>query len=624
MQYQIPKRIIQTGKSLDQPLRNRAAMSNVRLLNPDYEYLFFDDEGVEKFVQQEFPEYREVYDSFQFPIQRFDFFRYLAVYHYGGFYFDLDVLLSSGLSDLLDAACVFPFEGITLNHFLRNHFKMDWEIGNYAFGAAAGHPFLQAVIENCVKAQKDPEWLKPMMHGLPPLFRTEFLVLNTTGPGLISRTLAENTELAETVTVLFPPDVCDVRSWNCFGDLGIHLMDGTWRTKSSFLHRRVAQYWERWLQHRVLKKSKKLGPERHHPVKRGACGQEHPSSHNQECLVSILIPAFNAEESIADTIRSAIGQTWKHKEIIVVDDGSSDQTLAIARQFESQGVRVVTQQNRGATHARNNAFALSRGEYIQWLDADDLLAPNKISKQMQAMDRSLTKRTLISSAWGIFMYRYYRARFTSTALWCNLSPTEWLLRKMEQNVYMQTATWLVSRELTEAAGLWDTRLLGDDDGEYFCRVLLASDGVHFVPDSKVYYRGPGLAFLSLSYIGQSTLRIDAHWLSMQLHIGYLRSLEDSERVRSACIEYLQTSLHYFYPERPDIFQEAERLAGELGGKLESPRLSWKYAWIKTLFGWRIAKRIQRLLLGLRWAMGKRWDKTLFRITGRRPLDDMGV
>src|SRR5450432_3142244 len=251
MQYQITKRIIQTGKSLDQPLRNRAAMSNVRLLNPDYEYLFFDDEGVEKFVQQEFPEYREAYDSFQFPIQRFDFFRYLAVYRYGGFYFDLDVLLSSGLSDLLNTGCVFPFEGITLNHFLRNHFKMDWEIGNYAFGAAAGHPFLRAVIENCVKAQKDPEWLKPMMHGLPPLFRTEFLVLNTTGPGLISRTLAENTELAETVTVLFPPDVCDVRSWNCFGDLGIYLMDGTWRTKSSFLHRRVAQYWERWLQHRV-------------------------------------------------------------------------------------------------------------------------------------------------------------------------------------------------------------------------------------------------------------------------------------------------------------------------------------------------------------------------------------
>jgi len=57
--------------------------------------------------------------------------------------------------------------------------------------------------------------------------------------------------------------------------------------------------------------------------------------------------------------------------------------------------------------------------------------------------------------------------------------------QLGQNLYMQTATWLVSRELTEAAGPWDTRLLGDDDGEYFCRVLLASNGVRFVPEAKV-------------------------------------------------------------------------------------------------------------------------------------------
>ena len=67
------------------------------------------------------------------------------------------------------------------------------------------------------------------------------------------------------------------------------------------------------------------------------------------------------------------------------------------------------------------------------------------------------------------MYRYYKAEFISTALWCDLPPVEWLLRKMGQNSYMQTATWLVSRELTELAGMWNTELLGDDDGEYFCR-----------------------------------------------------------------------------------------------------------------------------------------------------------
>ena len=65
-------------------------VSNLRLLNPDYEYLFFDDQAVDCFIAQEFPQYKAVFESFRFRIQRYDFFRYLVIYKYGGFYFDLD------------------------------------------------------------------------------------------------------------------------------------------------------------------------------------------------------------------------------------------------------------------------------------------------------------------------------------------------------------------------------------------------------------------------------------------------------------------------------------------------------------------------------------------------------
>src|SRR5271154_2710278 len=102
-------------------------------------------------------------------------------------------------------------------------------------------------------------------------------------------------------------------------------------------------------------------------------------------LVSILIPAYNAEAWISDTLRSAIAQTWEPKEIIVVDDGSTDRTLAVARQFESDRLTVVTQKNQGAAATRNNAFLLSKGEYIQYLDADDLMAPDKIARQLDAL-----------------------------------------------------------------------------------------------------------------------------------------------------------------------------------------------------------------------------------------------
>src|SRR6266496_4653456 len=158
-------------------------------------------------------------------------------------------------------------------------------------------------------------------------------------------------------------------------------------------------------------------------------------------LVSILIPAYNAEGWISDTLRSAIAQTWEPKEIIVVDDGSTDRTLAVAQRFESGQIRVVAHDHRGAAETRNKAFSLSRGEYIQYLDADDLMGPEKIAKQMEALRQCPSKRALLSGSWGNFVYRYYRTTFMPSALWCDLPPVEWLIRKMQSNLYMQTATW---------------------------------------------------------------------------------------------------------------------------------------------------------------------------------------
>jgi hypothetical protein len=257
----IPRRIIQTGKQRQLSLKQRAFATNVQLLNPGYNTCFFDNDDVERFVNREFPEHRRTFDAFAFPIQRYDFFRYLAVYRLGGFYLDLDVLLTSGLSGLSAAGCVFPFEGLTFSRLLRDA-GMDWEIGNYAFGAAAGHLFLEAVIENCVRAQRDPSWVRPMMRGVPPLSRADHYVLYTTGPGILSRTLAENPTLASTVTVLFPEDVCEPQSWNQFGTLGVHVMEGTWRRRTSVFRRRLAQHWEAWAMERRLRESRRRGPTR--------------------------------------------------------------------------------------------------------------------------------------------------------------------------------------------------------------------------------------------------------------------------------------------------------------------------------------------------------------------------
>jgi glycosyltransferase involved in cell wall biosynthesis len=118
-------------------------------------------------------------------------------------------------------------------------------------------------------------------------------------------------------------------------------------------------------------------------------------------LVSILIPAYNASRWIHESIRSAVNQTWFAKEIIVIDDGSTDGTANIVRHYESAILKFAVQDNQGAARARNRALSLAQGDYIQWLDADDLLSPDKVERQMKVAKES-SPRVILSSSFGKF------------------------------------------------------------------------------------------------------------------------------------------------------------------------------------------------------------------------------
>jgi hypothetical protein len=103
---------------------------------------------------------------------------------------------------------------------------------------------------------------------------------------------------------------------------------------------------------------------------------------------------------------------------------------------------------------------------------------------------------------------------------------------------------------------------------------------------------------------------------MQLHIRYLRSLEESKRVHEACLQYLQTWFPDFYAVQPDLAAQFEVFARELGGELRTPRFSWKYAWIHSLLGWRPAKRASVALPQVKGSILRRWDKLLYERTGK--------
>lgn len=328
-------------------------------------------------------------------------------------------------------------------------------------------------------------------------------------------------------------------------------------------------------------------------------------------LVSILIPCYNAERWLHETIESALAQTWPNKEIIIVDDGSTDNTLMIARRYESSIFKVVSQENSGACASRNKALEWSQGAYIQWLDADDLLAPDKIEKQMEIAYHVGNPKVLLSCSWGKFHYRYWKTKFEPNGLWHNLSPIEWLSVRFGTRCWMSNSAWLTSRTLTELAGPWDERLLRDQDMEYFCRVVAMSEGVIFVPEAKNYVRRINSKSVSSN---RSTKALESHFLSKTLCINYLLSLEDSAEIRNVCIMLLQKSIKEYYPDHESIIQEANKLAKELGGMLLPPTPIWKVSIAKRILGLTLANFMRRL-----WNVAKNfftmnWDRLLYNLS----------
>jgi glycosyltransferase involved in cell wall biosynthesis len=332
-----------------------------------------------------------------------------------------------------------------------------------------------------------------------------------------------------------------------------------------------------------------------------------------DLLVSILIPAYNAGKWIGETIESALAQTWAKKEIIIVDDGSTDRTIEIAKKYQSKILKIVSQENQGSAVARNKALEHAQGDYIQWLDADDLLSPEKIEKQLRAIDGSRNSRILLTSSWARFYYRPQKAKIKPDNLWRDLAPVEWLITRFNENVWMNPAVWLVSRKLTDLAGPWDKKTAPDDDGEYICRVVVNSEKVKFVTESRNYYRQSNPKSLSSDL---SEKAVEKVFYSHTLCIGYLQSLEDSERSRAACLRLLQNDLKKFYPKHTVIMKKANELADELGGRLSPPVLNWKHSSVTKMVGPRLANRAKNLNAVLKASIVRNWDKLLYDLSNK--------
>lgn len=196
-------------------------------------------------------------------------------------------------------------------------------------------------------------------------------------------------------------------------------------------------------------------------------------------LVSTIIPAYNRAEMLGEAVESVIAQSYRPIEIIIVDDGSTDETPNIAEEFRSKFpeiIRVIHQRNAGPGAARQAGFEASRGEFVQFLDSDDLLRPNKFALQVQG----LLEDTSAGISYGLTIAQ-------DDVL--GISEVTHRTEQVHQDIFptiLQARLWptltpLYRRAVCEAIGPWSTqRVL--EDWDYDCRAGLLGVKLHYCSD----------------------------------------------------------------------------------------------------------------------------------------------
>ena len=203
-------------------------------------------------------------------------------------------------------------------------------------------------------------------------------------------------------------------------------------------------------------------------------------------LVSVVIPCHNAERWVGEAIDSCLSQTYHPIEIIVVDDGSTDDSVGKLVPYGDK-IRLVRDSNHGGSHARNQGFALSHGEYIQFLDADDYLLPEKIERQVDFLVQSGA-----DAVYGDWRHRYHEPDGSSRLGDAEVPGQQFdVLESLLSGWWVAPAAILWRRRLVAASGGWDETLAAAQDRDFFISAALHGADIRYQPGCHSVYRRYG-------------------------------------------------------------------------------------------------------------------------------------
>lgn len=305
--------------------------------------------------------------------------------------------------------------------------------------------------------------------------------------------------------------------------------------------------------------------------------------------VSIIIPCYNKRAYVAAAIESALAQSHAC-EVIVVDDGSTDGSLDEIRKFDGR-IRWVTGANRGGCAARNTGIEMSSGDYLQFLDADDILPPEKIARQLAALQHAPDDSIAICP-WRVLHDDGRLDPPDPRTYWASYDVgIDLLLDMWLYGGFFPTHPWLVPRGLALKSGSWNEGLAADQDGEYFGRILTLSGPVLFCADTSVQYRSPPDGAVSRDKsrrAGESRMRA---FETVAEHILVRRS---DRAARRACLSRIRKTA-YALRAFDDMVAQAAGWERRLKLFDLSPSLPPAARWLIGLFGIRRGLQARGLL-----------------------------
>jgi glycosyltransferase involved in cell wall biosynthesis len=310
-----------------------------------------------------------------------------------------------------------------------------------------------------------------------------------------------------------------------------------------------------------------------------------------EPLVSIIIPCYNAERWGAEAVQSCLDQTYKTIEIIVVDDGSTDGSLKVLSGFRDK-IILETGPNRGGNHARNRGIELSRGDYIQFLDADDYLLPEKIKRQVHFLEE-----TRADVVYGDWRHQFHSPDGTDYLGDVHVSNAqEDVLESLLRNWWVANLAILFKRDLVIQSGGWDEALKAGQDKDFFISVAFAGANIQYQPGCHSIYRRYGAVTVSTS----NTLRwLNNHRLILEKIENSLRKSDRlSERYRQALAQSYFTYARNYYDVDRSQYHELMKRVLHLWPQFR-PQESRIYNSVQQLGGFAIAERLASCLRRVR-------------------------